>query len=138
MKERELLARVAFETVHNNGITEKLYNEIEAFLAEPAQKPKPVAWRDNITGNFSHQKTDHSTPLYTTPPDAAKRIAELESAIGVVNGEYDLLRDCHNELTDRIANGIRVYVDTTNTGCPIRVFIGSNNTNATLILDEED
>ena len=50
MKERELLARVAFETVHNNGISEKLYGEIEAYLAEPAQEPEPVAYINGTYG----------------------------------------------------------------------------------------
>jgi hypothetical protein len=92
-KERELLARVAFETVHNNGISEKLYGEIEAYLAEPVQEQEPVAWMSKTYPvTFATQKniaqpTMFFTPLYATPPDAAKRIKQLEFACSKMNDE---------------------------------------------------
>jgi hypothetical protein len=87
-RERELLARVAFETVHNNGITERLYTEIEAYLAEPVQDPEPVAWivkRQTYTGDIANylewsksgEQFADPIALYTaTPPDAASKLGE--------------------------------------------------------------
>ena len=138
-RERALLARVAFETVHNNGITEKLYGEIEAYLAEPAQEPEPVAWMwqsDNYATRFSQRifepfdeaddmRNRHGGnlyPLYFEASPNAKRIAELES---------------------RINNGVRVYAHqdridgfTAATNRDIS-YSGKMKANATLLLDEQ-
>ena len=92
-KERELLARVAFETVHNNGISEKLYGEIEAYLAEPAQEPEPVAWIEQYMLDclikypssrwmfhvIGKQFADNTIPLFATPtpPAPALELARL-------------------------------------------------------------
>jgi hypothetical protein len=152
-KERKLLTRVAFETVHNNGISEKLYGEIETCLAEPAQEPKPVAWlRNDRQVVLQNRQNGYDIPLYETPPSATKRIAELESAckahaelheinekrIVELEGRIDELALIRARLESRINNGVRVYA-WLDDGV-VRMDDSLNNTKhctATLILDEQ-
>ena len=116
-KERKLLTRVAFETVHNNGISEKLYGEIETCLAEPAQEPKPVAWlRNDRQVVLQNRQNGYDIPLYETPPSAAKRIAELEGHLEhekLCINDYvyivDELKGKIEYLEARINKGVRVY-----------------------------
>jgi hypothetical protein len=100
-KERELLARAStyLEAYWNSKDADpetsvyKLYREIDRFLAEPVQESEPVGLilndaTFNSTGFDKRQgrvvwiknlnEFHDGGELYATPPDAAKRIVELE------------------------------------------------------------
>lgn len=131
-------------------------------LSEPIKEPEPVGYiSPNGMLNIKHPCTNYDliyrepdnnfTPVYTTPPDAAKRIAELEDNLEheklCINGylhAIDVLKEKINVLETRINNGIRVYAHRDNidgfTAATNRdiSYSGKMKANATLILDEED
>jgi hypothetical protein len=89
-RERELLRQV-YENC-NLGL---LNNIVGEFLAELVQEPEPFAWvkysSDGRLLNYSiyQGKPEGAYKLYTTPPDAAKRIAELEGRLEEFIAAYD-------------------------------------------------
>jgi hypothetical protein len=164
-KERELLRQAANALdPFDNRV---LLATIDNFLAEPDQEPEPVAWMqisvsDDFCVGARIPRRDHPKeynpewwkfePLYTTPPDAAKKIAELEKEIvrleqclKVSNSgfeeyerKYYLEQMKAEDLESRINNGVRVYA-WLDDGV-VRMDDSLNNhkhCTATLILDEQ-
>jgi hypothetical protein len=122
-KERELLSKASLyleaywndEGADPEATVYRLFMEIDRFLGESAQEPEPVAWmwEDGMEVFFENSgDPDHNwTPLYTTPPDAAKRIVELEGQInGLINCNTDL-RLQNEALESRINNGRRMQMN---------------------------
>ncbi len=114
--------------------------------SKPAQEPEPVAWiaKDHATNKYfaTSKLVKDAFPVYTTPPDAAKRIAELEAAleaaaalsIAMSNLAFDRARKI-DYLESRINNGVRVYAEPGFDGDIEAYERWHKPSNATLLLD---